>query len=178
MTGLQSPLTLKLSTFVTLGETDLATLERFYQRRRTFQPGHALVHEGQRKASAFILARGWACAYKILPDGGRQIVDFQIPGDFLGLRSILFRTADHGIEAVTRIEASEVLTSDILDAFASAPRLAQPSCGRCRGTRRWWWSIWSISAGGRPTRACEAFRPPATFSVAGSGCLACTRTDN
>ena len=119
-----SPLTRKLSAFVALGEADLETLARFYQRRRRFQPGHELIHEGQTHASAFILARGWACSYKILPDGERQIVDFQIPGDFLGLRSILFRTADHSIEAVTRIEASEVLASDILNAFSGAPRLA------------------------------------------------------
>ena len=120
----ESPLTRKLSAFVALGDADLETLARFYQRRRRFQSGHELIHEGQTHASAFILARGWACSYKILPDGERQIVDFQIPGDFLGLRSILFRTADHSIEAVTRIEASEVLASDIFDAFSSAPRLA------------------------------------------------------
>jgi CRP-like cAMP-binding protein len=119
-----SPLTRKLSAFVALSETDLDSLARIYQRRRRFQSGHEMIHEGQKNASAFILARGWACSYKILPDGGRQIVDFQIPGDFLGLRSILFRTADHGIEAVTRIEASEVVAADLLDAFSHAPRLA------------------------------------------------------
>ncbi|MCC6007569.1 MAG: Crp/Fnr family transcriptional regulator [Rhodobacteraceae bacterium] len=120
----QSPLTRKLSAFVALSDADLATLARFDRRRRSFEPGHELIHEGQSKASAFILSEGWACSYKLLPEGGRQIVDFQIPGDFLGLRSILFRTADHSIEAVTRIEATEVLAPDILDAFADAPRLA------------------------------------------------------
>ena len=120
----QSPLTRKLSAFVALSDADLATLARFERRRRSFQPGHELIHEGQAKASAFILSEGWACSYKLLPDGERQIVDFQIPGDFLGLRSILFRTSDHSIEAVTRIEATEVLAADILDAFAQAPRLA------------------------------------------------------
>jgi CRP-like cAMP-binding protein len=121
---MQSPLTRKLSAFVALSDTDLATLARFDRRKRTFQPGHELIHEGQAKASAFILSEGWACSYKLQPEGERQIVDFQIPGDFLGLRSILFRTADHSIEALTRIEATEVLASDILDAFGQAPRLA------------------------------------------------------
>ena len=121
---LKSPLTRKLSTFVALSEVDLETLARFHRRRRSFLPGHEMTHEGQLNASAFILAKGWALSYKILPDGDRQIVDFQIPGDFLGLRSILFRTADHSIEAITRIEASEVLASDILDGFRNAPRLA------------------------------------------------------
>lgn len=120
----QSPLTRKLSAYVALSDADLATLARFDGRRRTFQSGHELIHEGQENASAFILAAGWACSYKMLPDGERQIVDFQIPGDFLGLRSILFRTADHSIEAMTRIEVSEVRASDILDAFANSPRLA------------------------------------------------------
>jgi len=124
MLMLQSPLTRKLSAFVALSETDLETLARFHRRRRSFLSGHELIHEGQKNQSAFILAEGWACSYKMLPDGERQIVDFHIPGDFLGLRSILFRTSDHSIEAVTCIEASEVLASDILDGFAQAPRLA------------------------------------------------------
>jgi CRP-like cAMP-binding protein len=124
MPMLESPLTRKLSAFVALSEDDLATLARFYQRRRKFRSGHEMIHEGQTNATAFILAKGWACSYKILPEGQRQIVDFQIPGDFLGLRSILFRTSDHCIQAVTPIEASEVVAADILDAFATAPRLA------------------------------------------------------
>lgn len=121
---LDSPLTKKLSAFVALSDVDLETLARFHRRRRSFRSGHEMIHEGQSNAVAFILAEGWACSYKILQDGERQIVDFQIPGDFLGLRSILFRTSDHSIEAVTPIEASEVLASDILDAFSHAPRLA------------------------------------------------------
>lgn len=120
----ESPLTRKLSAFVALTDVDLETLARFYRRRRRFLAGHEMVHEGQENASAFILAEGWACSFKMLQDGERQIVDFQVPGDFLGLRSILFRTSDHSIEAITRIEASEVLESDILDAFSHAPRLA------------------------------------------------------
>ena len=120
----QGPLTRKLSAFVALSRDDLETLAQFHRRRRRFQAGHEMIHEGQRNRSVYILAEGWACSYKMLPDGERQIVDFQIPGDFLGLRSILFRTSDRSTEALTHIEASEVLASDILDGFARAPRLA------------------------------------------------------
>ena len=120
----QSPLSRKLSAFVALAPADLETLARFHRRRRIFKPGHILINEGDRGSSTFILAKGWACAFKLLPDGSRQNVDVQIPGDFTGLRSILFRTNDHSVEAITRIEASEVLTADIMDSFANAPRLA------------------------------------------------------
>ncbi|MBK5927880.1 Crp/Fnr family transcriptional regulator [Rhodobaculum claviforme] len=119
-----SPLTLKLSAFVALSDADLATLAGLDRRRRQFRAGHEMLHEGQTNASAFILARGWSCAFKLQPNGDRQIVNVQIPGDFLGLHSILFRTSDHSVEAVTPIEASELLASDILEAFSRAPRLA------------------------------------------------------
>ncbi len=119
-----SPFARKLGAFVTLSDEDLATLERLHRRRRSFAAGVDLVHEGQIGQSAYILAKGWVCSYKLLPNGGRQIVDFQIPGDFLGLRSVLFRTADHNIEPVTAVEASEVIIDDLLTAFATTPRLA------------------------------------------------------
>ncbi len=124
MSILQSALTRKLSAFVALADADLQTLARFHRRRRSFAAGHQMIHEGQPGQSAFILAAGWACSYKMLPDGTRQIVDVQIPGDFLGLRGVLLRTTDHSVEAVTHLEASEVLASDILEGFAQAPRLA------------------------------------------------------
>lgn len=120
----QSPLARKLAAFVALAPEELAVLARLHQRRRTFVAGIDLVHQGQSDQAAYILANGWVCSYKIQPDGSRQIVDFQIPGDFLGLRSVLLHTSDHGIEPIVDIEAAEVLVSDLLDAFAKTPRLA------------------------------------------------------
>ena len=87
-------------------------------------PGRDLVHQGQAEQSAYILISGWACSYKLLQDGQRQIVDFHVPGDFLGLRSVLLHLSDHSIEPVTDIEVTEVHRSDLLQAFAQTPRLA------------------------------------------------------
>jgi CRP-like cAMP-binding protein len=118
------PLVRKLGAFVALTEAELSVLENLRKRRRTFLAGRDLVHQGQSNQAAYILMSGWACSYKILEDGQRQIVDFQIPGDFLGLRSVLLHISDHSIEPVTDIEVTEVLRSDLLDAFAHTPRLA------------------------------------------------------
>jgi CRP-like cAMP-binding protein len=124
MPTLDSPLARKLGAYVALSELELSVLQGFHKRRKTFETGQDLVRQGQWGHAAYILAEGWVCSYKLLSRGARQIVDFQIPGDFLGLRSVLFRTSDHGIEAMTRIEVSEVSVGDLLDAFAKAPRLA------------------------------------------------------
>jgi len=119
-----SPLTRKLSAFVALSSKELAVLERLHQRRRSFVAGRDLVHQGQADQAAYILASGWVCSYKLQPDGTRQIVDFQIAGDFLGLRSVLLRTSDHSFEPIVDIQAVEVMASDLLDAFEQTPRLA------------------------------------------------------
>ncbi len=119
-----SPFARKLTAFVRLSDVDLEVLSDLHKRRRKFPKGRDMVHQGQIDQPAYILAQGWVCSYKLLPGGARQIVDFQIPGDFLGLRSVLFRTADHNIEPITPVEASEVLASDLLNAFSRTPRLA------------------------------------------------------
>ncbi|GGH43464.1 helix-turn-helix domain-containing protein [Frigidibacter albus] len=120
----QSPFARKLGAFVALSGEELSALDRLHGRRKTFPAGRDIVHEGQVNHSAYILASGWVCSYKLLSGGTRQIVDFQIPGDFLGLRSVLFRTADHNIEPVTKVEASEVPAADLLATFGKTPRLA------------------------------------------------------
>ncbi|WP_299631855.1 Crp/Fnr family transcriptional regulator [uncultured Roseobacter sp.] len=119
-----SPLTRKLSAFVALSKAEFDVLERLHQRRRSFVAGRDMVHQGQSDQAAYILSAGWVCSYKLQPDGTRQIVDFQVPGDFLGLRSVLLRTSDHSFEPIVEIEAAEVLKSDLLAAFSDTPRLA------------------------------------------------------
>jgi CRP-like cAMP-binding protein len=144
-----SPLARKLSAYVALFESEFAILATLHKRRRTFPAGLDLIYQGQSERSAYILARGWVSSYKLLPGGTRQIVDFQIPGDFLGLRSALFRTADHNIEPVTEIEASEVIASDLIDAFSRSPRCF----GQPRATKRWGWSTWLTLAAGMRSSA-------------------------
>jgi CRP-like cAMP-binding protein len=99
-------------------------LQKLHKRHRVLSAGRDLIHQGQTDQAAYILNSGWACSYKLLQNGQRQIVDFQIPGDFLGLRSVLLHISDHTIEPITEIDVTEVLITDLLEAFAQTPRLA------------------------------------------------------
>ena len=81
------------------------------------------MHEGQSGHRAFILQEGWASCYKILPDGGRQIITFPLPGDCMGLRSILLRTSDHSFAAVTDAVVSDVPAQRMISLFHDHPRL-------------------------------------------------------
>ncbi|GAB2187937.1 Crp/Fnr family transcriptional regulator [Roseibium sp. LAB1] len=119
-----SPIVRKLSAFVALSAIELALLEQLHQRRKVFVLGRDLLHQGQANRATYIVESGWVCSYKIQSDGSRQIVDFQIPGDILGLRSVLLRTSDHSAEPVVEVHVAEILSNDLLEAFSQAPRLA------------------------------------------------------
>ena len=108
MASVASALVQKLNWFLPLKPDELASLAGPEARRRPITAHTEVVHERQEGHHAFILREGWACAYKLLPDGGRQVIDFSVPGDFMGLRSVLLRTSDHGFAAVTDIVVAEV----------------------------------------------------------------------
>ena len=118
------PFARKLAAFVSLSTTDLAAVAELYRRCGKFAVGHDMFSQGAANQAAYILADGWASSYKILANGSRQIVNIRIPGDFLGLRSALFRTAGHAVEPITPVEASKIPSNFLQETFAKAPRLA------------------------------------------------------
>jgi CRP/FNR family transcriptional regulator, anaerobic regulatory protein len=47
--------------------------------------GQKIFSEGERAQSAFGLSHGVVRVYRLLPDGGRHVVAFALPGDFLAM---------------------------------------------------------------------------------------------
>jgi len=114
----------KLSAFETLGPEELRMLDGLQQARTRIAAGKEVVYEGQHHHAAYILRSGWACSYKRLRDGSRHIIDIQIPGDFLGLRSLLLRRSDHSFVTITDVELSRISADQALTVLREAPRLA------------------------------------------------------
>lgn len=113
----------KLNTFVRLSERELGCLAELQSAPVRVKRGKELVHEGQTGHMAYILQAGWACSFKLLPDGGRQIITFPLPGDCVGLRSVLLRTSDHSFSALTDAVVSGVTASRMMHIFNEFPRL-------------------------------------------------------
>jgi CRP-like cAMP-binding protein len=114
----------KLNSFVELSPAELECLAGLQKSPVRLKRGKELVHEGQTGHKAYILQGGWACSFKLLPDGGRQIIGFPIPGDCIGLRSVLLRTSDHSFSALTDVVVSGVEAPRMLRLFNEFPRLA------------------------------------------------------
>ena len=118
-----SVLAKKLGTFLPLSSDELECLWAMQSQSVKVRSNKQLTHEGQTGHRAFILQAGWACSYKVLPDGGRQIISFPIAGDLVGLRSVLLRTADHSFSALTDAVISPVEGTHILKCVTEFPRL-------------------------------------------------------
>jgi CRP-like cAMP-binding protein len=59
----------------------------------------------------------------LLPDGGRQVINFSLPGDFMGLRRILLRTSDHSFATFSDCIVSPVSVKRAISVFNEYPRL-------------------------------------------------------
>lgn len=86
-------------TAFTDGQTDFGGGGAGAQPTRTLRAGESLFMQGDEIRSVCVLRQGWAFRYQCLEDGRRQIVDFVLPGDVLGigLASQIF----YGVEALS-----------------------------------------------------------------------------
>lgn len=122
-TQFDSILAMKLNTFIPLAPKELKALAEIQSAPVTVKRGRQLTQEGQTGHKAYVLQAGWACSYKDLPNGSRQIISFPIAGDCVGLRSVLLRTADHSFSALTDAVVSPVEGAHIMQCVTDFPRL-------------------------------------------------------
>lgn len=113
-----------------LNDDDVALLIGACRNIRELPAGHHLIREGDRPDPVFVMLEGWACGYKILPDGGRQIVAFLLPGDFCDIHISVLKALDYSIVTLTDARV------------ASLPQLQMEALVQSRPaiTRAFWWS--------------------------------------
>jgi CRP/FNR family transcriptional regulator len=63
--------------------------------------GNTFLMQGTSSAHLYTVLEGWAFRYKMLPDGRRQILNYALPGDFVGLQSAVLNAMEHSVEALT-----------------------------------------------------------------------------
>lgn len=68
---------------------------------------------------------GWLFRYKILHKGGRQIVDFVLPGDIFALQACLFKSSLYSIATVTPSVLSVIPFDQVDDVFEHNPTLSK-----------------------------------------------------
>jgi CRP/FNR family transcriptional regulator len=84
----------------------------------------SIFREGDAAERLYTLLAGWAFRFKTLPDGRRQILNFLLPGDLVGLQSKLFAEVAHGAEALTDVVLCVFSRDRVWDIFRRYPQIA------------------------------------------------------
>lgn len=115
----------KLQRLGPLDDADKATLASLTFHIRKLEPGAHYSEDGETIDSCCMLIGGYACRSKLSRGGGRQIVAFNVPGDFLDLQHLLLPRADHNIEALTEATLACVSASRLTRVIERSPAIAR-----------------------------------------------------
>ena len=86
--------------------------------------GRDIVSEGMAPRQVFVILDGMAVRYRWLPDGGRQILTFLIPGDLCDMHVFLAKAMDHSIGTITPVRLASISRDQMMDVFTVRPRIS------------------------------------------------------
>jgi CRP/FNR family transcriptional regulator len=113
----------KTGAFMPVNAEELLFIEAFRTGTTAVRAGGTILYEQKPNGKLFTLYSGWAFRYKTLSDGRRQILNFLLPGDFIGLQQKFADGAMHGIEAVTDTSLCVFPRDGLWELFRGFPNL-------------------------------------------------------
>jgi CRP-like cAMP-binding protein len=120
------PVVRRLGALRKLSEAGIAAIRAAVRERTLKAPGgEDLVCEGDRCDSVRLFLSGWACRYKSLEDGRRQIVSFVLPGDTCDPHIYLLSAMDHSIATLTPVTYAELDRGAFERLMAADPSVAE-----------------------------------------------------
>jgi len=90
-----------LPVFREFEKQELAFVSRFKRGELAVDRGATVLVEGSHSAHLFTVLSGWGFRYKLMHDGRRQILNYIMPGDLIGLQGSLMGEMQHSIEALS-----------------------------------------------------------------------------
>lgn len=153
----------KLNAFIPLKADGEQAIDALASRRvKSLLRGHDIISEGEDPKTVNLIVDGWACRYKILEDGRRQILAFFVPGDLADLHVYILDAMDHSIGSITPLQFAMISPAEFERLGDEHPRVLRAL---------WWDSLlgasiqreWLVSVGQRNAveslahLACELF---------------------
>ena len=139
----------KLNAFIPLRTDGEKAIEGLASKRvKSLPRGHDIISEGEDPKTVNLIVDGWACRYKILEDGRRQILAFFVPGDLADLHVYILDAMDHSIGSITPLQYAMLTPAEFEKLGDDHPRVLRAL---------WWDSLltasiqreWLVSVGQR-----------------------------
>ena len=103
---------------------ELKFVEGFKTAEVVVDRAKTVLLEGAPSSHLYTVLSGWAFRYKMLEDGRRQILNYVLPGDLLGLQGTLMGQMQHSIEAMTPLRLCVFDKNRLIQLFNNHPELA------------------------------------------------------
>ncbi|MCJ2138641.1 Crp/Fnr family transcriptional regulator [Methylobacterium sp. E-066] len=145
---MQQALTRKLESFEPLSDQARWALNGLVLKVRQVDARQDLIQEGDKPDNVLLILDGFACRYKVLPDGQRQIMALLVPGDFCDLNVFILDEMDHSIGTISTCQVVDIPRRAIDEITVHHPSIARAF---------WWCSLvdgavlreWLVNMGGR-----------------------------
>jgi CRP-like cAMP-binding protein len=115
----------KLRGLAPLDDGDVDALATATVRSRSVPTRRDLIREGDRPGPVFVMLEGWACRYKILPNGTRQVLAYLMPGDSCDLHIGLLAEMDHNIQTITPARVATIERGEMDEIIDRHPAIAK-----------------------------------------------------
>ena len=146
-----NPLIAKLSRVMTLSADDRTAIQAMCSEVRQVGVRRDIIRDGDRPDRVHLILKGWACRYKILKNGKRQITALLLPGDFCDLHVGMLDQMDHSIASLSATTFAYVDRAQFDELTRTRPAIL----------RALWWAAlvdegvlrsWIVSLGVRSAR--------------------------
>jgi len=86
--------------------------------------GASFLRQGTSNEHLYTVLNGWAFRYKMLDDGRRQILNYALPADMVGLQGTVMREMEHSVEALTPLVLCVFPRAKLWELYGRFPSLA------------------------------------------------------
>lgn len=119
-----SPFVTRIKKLELLSPEEFEYAEGLIKTEKTVDTGQSIIETGCIQKQIYFVLEGWAVKYKTLENGNRQIVNFALPGDIIGMFSPIFQNAQHTVESISTMKLGSFPAERLIDTFRDSPRLA------------------------------------------------------
>src|ERR1041385_2147344 len=103
---------------------ELAFIKGFKVDELRVEQGVSFLAEGSRSDYLYTVLSGWAFRYKMLDDGRRQILNYALPADMVGLQGSIMQEMEHSVEALTPLTLCVFPRAKLWELYSKFPSLA------------------------------------------------------
>ena len=128
-----NPWTTKMEQFTRFSDAERRRLDQLVSERQArHKAGQDIIAEGSHSPDCHVVLSGLACRYKMLPDGGRQIMAFLVPGDLCDAEIFILKSMDHSVGALAPT------TTALISGDTMRQLLREPGC---LAEALWWGTL-------------------------------------